>query len=147
MPIPVSSANNPYAILPAINAALNATSAVLIVIGRLQIRRKMVAAHRKLMIAGVCTSAAFLVGYLYYHAHVGTVRFTGQGQLRRIYLTILVTHTVLAAVIVPLVLVTLRRALKGNFDRHRAIAEWTFPLWLYVSVSGVVVYFMLYHLG
>jgi putative membrane protein len=136
---------NALTVLPLLNAVLNGTCAVLIVIGRGLIRRKRVAAHRAIMIAAVLTSAAFLTSYLIYHAMAGVVRFQGQGWARPVYFTILVSHTILAAVIVPLVLVTLARGLKGSFERHRAIARWTFPIWLYVSVTGVVIYLMLYH--
>ena len=98
------------------------------------------------MLAALASSTLFLISYLYYHAHVGSVHFRGQGWSRPIYFTILISHTILAAAIVPLVIITLSRALRERFDRHRAIARWTFPLWLYVSVTGVVIYFMLYHL-
>jgi len=137
-----------YTIFPVINASLNGTSAVLIATGRVLIRRGRVAAHRALMIAAVVSSSAFLVCYLWYHAHagVGSVRFQGQGVVRPIYFAILISHTLLAAVVVPLVIVTLVRGLGGRFDRHRAIARWTYPIWLYVSVTGVVIYVMLYHL-
>lgn len=136
-------------IFPAINASLNATSAVLIVIGRVLIAKKLVAAHRRTMIAAVSVSALFLCSYLFYHFYVvaGMVtRFQGTGWARTVYFTILLTHTVLAVAVVPMVLVTLARGLKGNFDKHRRIARWTFPVWLYVSVTGVLVYFMLYRL-
>jgi uncharacterized membrane protein YozB (DUF420 family) len=132
--------------LPALNATLNATSAVLISIGWILIKRGRRAAHKNVMIAACVTSTLFLTSYLIYHAQVGSVRFTGTGTIRTVYLSILLTHTVLAAVIVPLVLVTLSRGLRGNFDRHRRIARWTMPIWLYVSVTGVVVYVMLYRL-
>jgi uncharacterized membrane protein YozB (DUF420 family) len=135
-----------YSIFPAINASLNGASAVLIVTGRRFIKRGRMAIHRGLMIAAVISSSLFLISYLYYHAHVGLVHFQGQGIFRPIYFTILTTHTILAAVIVPLVIVTLTRGLRQHFDRHRAIARWTFPLWLYVSITGVVVYLMLYQL-
>ncbi|HUS18608.1 MAG TPA: DUF420 domain-containing protein [Terriglobales bacterium] len=136
-------------IFPAINASLNATSAVLIVIGRVLIGKKRVAAHRRVMIGAVCTSALFLCSYLYYHLVVAggaVTRFQGEGWIRTLYFAVLLSHTVLAVLIVPMVLVTLARGLRGNFDKHRRIARWTFPVWLYVSVTGVVVYFMLYHL-
>jgi uncharacterized membrane protein YozB (DUF420 family) len=132
--------------LPAVNATLNGTSAVLILTGRTLIAKKRVAAHRKVMITAVVTSTLFLISYLTYHSQVGSVRFQGQGWVRPLYFGILLTHTVLAAVIVPLVIMTFARGLRGNFERHRAIARWTFPLWLYVSVTGVVIYVMLYHL-
>jgi uncharacterized membrane protein YozB (DUF420 family) len=131
--------------LPALNATLNATCAILLSIGWWLIRHGRVAQHRKVMIAAFCTSIAFLVSYLTYHAQVGSVHFTGRGPIRAVYFAILLTHTVLAAVIVPLVLITLTRGLKRQDARHRAIARWTMPIWLYVSVSGVVVYLMLYH--
>ena len=132
--------------LPALNATLNATCAVLLAIGWWLIRHGRVEQHRKVMIAAFSVSIAFLVSYLVYHAQVGSVRFTKQGPIRILYFTILLTHTVLAAAIVPLVLVTLTRGLKRQDVRHRAIARWTMPLWLYVSVTGVIVYLMLYRL-
>ena len=135
-----------YAIFPALDAALNGTSAVLLIVGHQMIKRGRMAAHRALMLSAVLTSSLFLVCYLYYHAHVRSVRFQGQGWSRPVYFTILISHTILAAAIVPLVIVTLSRALRERFDRHRAIARWTYPIWLYVSVTGVVVYVMLYHL-
>jgi uncharacterized membrane protein YozB (DUF420 family) len=108
------------------------------------IKRGRMAAHRTLMLTAVATSSLFLASYLYYHAHVGSVPFQGQGWSRPVYFTILISHTILAAAIVPLVIITLIRALRESFDRHRAIARWTYPLWLYVSITGVVIYFMLY---
>ncbi len=133
-----------YAIFPVLNATLNGTSAVLLLIGRALIRRGRLAAHRAVMLTALAASTLFLISYLYYHAHVGSVHFQGAGWSRPLYFTILISHTSLAVVIVPMVIITLGRAVKGRFDRHRAIARWTFPLWLYVSVTGVVVYFMLY---
>lgn len=130
--------------LPAVNAALNSTGAVLLVIGWLLIRRGRIAQHRAVMIAAFTTSCLFLMSYVIYHAQVGSVRFTGQGPIRVVYFTILLTHTVLAVAIVPLVLMTLSRGLKRQDARHRAIARWTLPIWLYVSVTGVIVYVMLY---
>ena len=132
--------------LPALNAALNGTSALLIATGWMLIRRGRRDAHRRVMIAAVACSAAFLVSYLAYHFQVGSVRFQGAGMIRTVYLSILLTHTVLATAIVPLVLVTLNHGLRERFDRHRRIARWTMPLWLYVSVTGVVIYVMLYRL-
>jgi len=140
MPIPAQ-----YAIFPVINASLNGVTTVLLLIGRWFISKGRVASHRATMITAVITSALFLISYLYYHAHVGSVRFQGTGWSRPLYVTILISHVVLAAAIVPLVIITLTRALRERFDRHRAIARWTFPLWLYVSITGVLVYFMLYH--
>jgi len=135
-----------YAIYPVINATLNGTSAVLLIAGRWQIKRGRMAAHRAFMLTAVCTSTLFLSSYLYYHWHVGSVPFQGHGWSRPVYFSILISHTILAATIVPLVIITLSRALRERFDRHRAIARWTYPLWLYVSITGVVIYFMLYHL-
>jgi uncharacterized membrane protein YozB (DUF420 family) len=135
-----------YAMFPAIDAVLNGTSAVLLLVGRAYIKRGRMAAHRAVMITALISSSLFLAFYLYYHAHVGSVRFQGQGWSRPVYFTILISHTILAVVIVPMVIITLSRALRERFDRHRAIARWTFPLWMYVSVTGVIVYVMLYHL-
>jgi putative membrane protein len=132
--------------LPALNALLNGGSAVLLLAGRRLIRRGQMQAHRLVMLAALCTSAAFLASYLYYHAHVGHVHFQGHGWSRPLYFSILISHTILAAVIVPLVVVTLSRALRARYVLHKAIARWTFPLWMYVSVTGVVVYLMLYKL-
>ena len=134
-----------YAIFPVINACLNGTSAVLLFTGHSMIKRGNMAAHRTLMMIAMGTSSLFLISYLYYHAHVGSVPFQGHGWSRPVYFTILISHTILAAAIVPMVLITLGRALRQRFDRHRAIARWTYPLWLYVSITGVVIYFMLYH--
>ncbi len=135
-----------YAMFPVIDASLNGTSAVLLLIGRGYIKRGRMAAHRAFMIAALASSSIFLACYLYYHWHVGSVRFQGQGWSRLVYFSILISHTILAAVIVPMIIITLSRALRERFDRHRAIARWTYPLWMYVSVTGVIVYFMLYHL-
>lgn len=129
---------------PAFNAALNATSAVLLLVGFACIRARRVAAHRLLMSAALAVSALFFISYLAYHAQVGSVRFQGIGWTRAVYFPILITHTVLAVTVVPLALRTLWLALHKRFSAHRAIARITFPIWLYVSVSGVVVYVMLY---
>ena len=134
-----------YAIFPAINATLNGTSAVLLYVGHGFIKRGKMAAHKNLMIAAVVTSSLFLVSYLYYHYHVGSIRFQGQGWVRPVYFSILISHTILAAAIVPLVFISLTRGLQQKFDKHRVVARWAYPLWMYVSVTGVVVYFMLYH--
>jgi uncharacterized membrane protein YozB (DUF420 family) len=135
-----------YAIFPVIDAALNGTSAVLLVIGRWFIKQRNMAAHRAVMLAAMVSSSLFLICYLYYHYHVGSIHFQGQGIWRPIYFTLLTTHTILAAVIVPMVIITLSRGLRARFDKHRRIARWTFPLWLYVSITGVVIYFMLYQI-
>jgi uncharacterized membrane protein YozB (DUF420 family) len=132
--------------LPSLNAVLNATSACLLVAGWLLIRRGRRDAHRRAMVAAFATSSLFLICYLAYHAQVGSVRFTGQGPVRTLYFTLLLSHTVLAALIVPMALVTLSRGLRGRLQAHRQIARYTLPLWLWVSVSGVAVYWMLYRL-
>jgi uncharacterized membrane protein YozB (DUF420 family) len=133
-------------ILPSINAALNATAAVLLVCGYLLIRRKQIQAHRKVMTAAFVTSCLFLVCYVVYHVQVGSVRFQHEGAIRTVYLSILTTHTILAAIVPVLAIITLRRGLSARYDKHRKIARWTLPIWLYVSITGVVVYLMLYHL-
>lgn len=132
--------------LPALNAALNAASAALLLWGWLLIRSGRREAHRRVMIAALVCSGLFLTSYLIYHAQVGSVRFQGQGAVRMAYFAILISHTVLAVCIVPLVAVTVTRALRGQFERHRRLARVTLPLWAYVSVTGVVVYWMLYRL-
>jgi uncharacterized membrane protein YozB (DUF420 family) len=129
---------------PAINASLNATSAVLLSTGYVLIRGGRRQAHKRVMVTAFFVSIAFLVCYLIYHWQVGSVRYPHTGALRAIYLTILTTHTILAATVPFLAVITLRRALAGKFARHRAIARWTLPIWLYVSVTGVIVYLMLY---
>lgn len=132
--------------LPALNASLNATAAVLLVIGFSLIRAGRIRQHRAVMIATCVVSTLFLTSYVIYHANVGSKPFQGRGSIRVVYFTILLTHVVLAAAVVPLAIVTLSRGLRGRFDRHRAVARWTFPIWLYVSVTGVIVYLMLYRL-
>src|ERR1700730_7185234 len=136
------------AFLPTLNAILNATSGILIVIGYRFIRRGRIAAHRACMIGAVTSSTLFLISYLVYHVgfKAGVTRFRGTGLVRALYFTILVSHTLLAVTIVPFIIVTLTRALRGQFLRHRTVARWTFPMWLYVSITGVVVYLMLYHI-
>ena len=133
--------------LPAFNAVLNATSAVLLAAGYVLIRRGRRVAHKRVMLAALTSSALFLTSYLVYHAQVGSVRFRGQGTVRSVYFTILLTHTVLAAAIVPLVVMTVVPALRERFDRHRRMARITLPLWGYVSVTGVVIYWMLYRMA
>ena len=132
--------------LPAVNATLNATAAVLLVCGYVLIRRRAIAAHRKVMLAAFATSTVFLCCYLIYHYNVGSVPFPRTGAIRTVYLSILATHTALAAAVPPLAIITLSRGLGARFDRHRRIARWTLPVWLYVSVTGVVVYWMLYQM-
>src|SRR3981189_90182 len=145
-PVQTNQTMTDYSIFPVINATLNGCSAVLLVTGRTLIARGRIAAHRAVMLTAFATSSIFLASYLYYHAPGGSVRFRGTGWSRPLYYTILTSHTILAIVIVPMVLITLSRALRQRFDRHRAIARWTFPLWLYVSVTGVIVYLMLYRI-
>ena len=132
--------------LPTVNATLNGLAAVLLVWGYSLIRRKRVETHRKVMLAAFVTSSLFLICYLVYHAQVGSVRFLKAGPIRTVYLGILASHTLLAAAVPVLAIITLRRGLGGRYAMHRRIARWTLPIWLYVSVTGVVVYLMLYHL-
>lgn len=129
---------------PALNATLNAAATVLLVSGYVFIRRRRVLPHKVCMVSAFGCSTAFLASYLVYHAQVGSVPFTGEGWIRPVYYTILISHIALAAAILPLVLITLVRALREEFDRHRRIARWTLPIWLYVSVTGVVIYWLLY---
>ena len=133
-------------LLPTVNATLNATAAILLVVGFVLIRQQRTGAHRAAMIAALCCSVLFLVSYLYYHAQAGSVRFPGTGTVRTFYLGILLSHTILAAAVPFLALATVVRAFQEKFDRHRRIARWTLPIWLYVSVTGVVIYRMLYRI-
>lgn len=133
--------------LPAVNASLNALSAVCLCLGYAFIRRRRVNAHRVCMIAAFAISTLFLAGYLTYHAHHLTKKFTGEGWVRGLYFAILISHSILAAAALPMALVTVWRALRGRFDKHKQIARWTWPIWLYVSITGVAVYWMLYHLA
>lgn len=130
--------------LPTLNATLNATSAVLLTLGYFFIRRKKVNWHKACMASAFVTSTLFLVSYLIYHYHAGSKAFPGEGWTRPLYFTILISHIILATVTLPLAIVTLTRALRGRFEKHRRIARWALPIWLYVSVTGVVVYLMLY---
>jgi uncharacterized membrane protein YozB (DUF420 family) len=133
--------------LPAVNASLNGLSAVFLVFGYIFIRRKNQLAHKKCMLAAVTCSALFLICYLTYHIKVGKLtRFTEPAWFRPIYLTLLITHTILAATIVPLIIITLVKALQQRFDKHRKIARWTWPMWMYVSVTGVIIYLLLYQI-
>ena len=131
--------------LPMLNASLNAASAIFLIAGFAFIRRRRIGPHRFCMISAVSLSALFLVSYVIYHAIAGSTPFTGQGWIRPFYFTILISHIALAALVLPLALTTLYRAWQGTFSQHRQIARWTLPIWLYVSVSGVLVYLMLYH--
>jgi putative membrane protein len=130
----------------ALNATLNGVSAVLLVCGYAAIRSGKIAVHKAFMIAAFAVSSVFLASYLIYHYRVGHVVFQGQGWIRSVYFVLLTSHTILAIVIVPMILVTLRRAWLERFDRHRSIARWTLPLWFYVSVTGVIVYLMVYQI-
>jgi uncharacterized membrane protein YozB (DUF420 family) len=135
-----------FSVLPHFNAFLNASSFVLLTSGYFFIRRKNVKAHRNCQLSALGASILFLISYVVYHSHHGVTQFAGQGIARPVYFTILTTHTFLAVVIVPFVIITVRRAKRGDFLRHKRIARWTLPMWLYVSITGVVVYLMLYHL-
>lgn len=135
-----------YTVLPAVNATLNGIATVFLSLGWVCILRGDIRRHRACMLAAFATSALFLTSYLVYHYNVGSVPFQGQGTVRVIYFAVLITHIILAAAILPLALITLSRALAERFDRHRAIARWTLPIWLYVSVTGVVIYVMLYRM-
>ncbi len=130
--------------LPAVNASLNGISAILLVAGYLLIRRRRIDRHRQVMIAAFCVSVLFLIGYVVYHLQVGSVRFTRQGVVRPIYFGVLISHIILAAMVPPLAIVTLWRGLQGRYVTHRRVARWTLPIWLYVSVTGVLVYVLLY---
>ena len=132
-----------YHVLAPLNSILNSIAAVLLTGGFYCIRRRWVRAHRACMIAAFAVSTAFFISYGVYHYEVGDVRFQGHGWIRPVYFTILISHIALAATIVPLALITITRALRGNFPKHRRIARWTLPIWLYVSVTGVVIFFML----
>lgn len=132
--------------LPALNALLNSASAMLLVTGYRMIRGGRVRAHRNAMVAALAASVLFLVSYLTLHSHIGATRFQHQGPVRWLYFTVLTSHTVLAMVVAPMVILTVARAIRGRFERHRAIARWTLPIWLYVSVTGVIIYLMLYQL-
>ena len=130
--------------LPVVNAVLNATATVLLIIGYILIRQYKTHAHQRVMITAFVVSCLFLVSYLVYHYNVGSVKFDKPGWVRVVYLWILATHTILAVTVPVLAILTLRLALKGKFEKHRALAKWTFPIWLYVSVTGVIVYLLLY---
>ena len=132
--------------LPLVNASLNGVATVLLIVGYACIRRRRITAHRTAMVAAFITSVLFLISYLTYHAHAGSRPFPGQGPIRVVYFVILISHIILAATIPPLAGITLWRAYRRRFDRHMKIARWTLPLWLYVSVTGIVVYLMLYQL-
>jgi uncharacterized membrane protein YozB (DUF420 family) len=132
--------------LPAVNATLNGISAVLLMIGYVLIRQRRIQQHRRVMLAAFTVSCLFLVGYVIYHYNVGSRRFPGQGPIRTVYFFILITHIVLAALVPPMAIITLVRGLRERFDAHARLARWTLPIWLYVSVTGVIVYWMLYQM-
>jgi uncharacterized membrane protein YozB (DUF420 family) len=135
-----------YTVLPTVNAALNATSGIFLLIGYVLIRRRQITAHRNAMLGAFVTSSAFLVSYVIYHANAGSRPFTGQGPVRALYFAILISHVVLAAAILPMAISTLWRGLRGRYADHKRIAKWTFPTWMYVSITGVIVYVMLYRM-
>lgn len=135
-----------YSLLPAVNATLNATSGVLLSIGYLLIKRRRISAHRNTMLAAFASSILFLVSYVAYHYHAGSRPFPGQGPIRGVYFAILISHVILALVILPMAVTTLSRGLRGQYARHVRLAKWTFPMWMYVSVTGVIVYLMLYQM-
>lgn len=135
-----------YTILPTVNATLNGVSGIFLLIGYVLIRRRQINAHRNAMLGAFGSSTLFLVSYLIYHANVGSIPFTGQGPIRIVYFAILISHVILAAAILPLAISTLSRGLRGKYPEHKRIAKWTFPTWMYVSVTGVIVYVMLYQM-
>jgi uncharacterized membrane protein YozB (DUF420 family) len=136
-----------YAVLPAVNATLNATSGILLAIGYVLIKQRQINAHRNCMLMAFASSTLFLISYVTYHAHIGSKPFPGVGPVRLIYFAILISHILLAIVILPMAITTLSRGLRGDYRRHRTIARRTFPLWMYVSVTGVIVYLMLYQMN
>jgi putative membrane protein len=144
---PAAGVAHTVSTLPLVNAWLNGTSALLLTVGYGFIRRRKVTAHKTCMVTAFGVSSCFLVSYVIYHYHAGSKPFGGHGWIRGVYYPLLISHLILAALIVPLALTTLYRAWRGQFARHRRIARWTLPVWLYVSVTGVLVYWMLYHLG
>ena len=135
-----------YSVLPAVNATLNATSGILLLTGYVLIKRRQIDAHRRAMLAAFTSSTLFLISYVVYHYHAGSRPFPGQGPIRAVYFAILVSHVILAIVILPFIISTLTKGLRGQYARHKRVARWTFPLWMYVSVTGVIVYLMLYQM-
>ena len=135
-----------YSVLPTVNATLNATSGILLAIGFVLIKRRRITAHRNAMLLAFTSSALFLISYVIYHAHAGSHPFGGVGTVRYVYFAILISHIILAVVILPMAITSLTRGLRGDYVRHRRIARRTLPLWMYVSVTGVIVYVMLYRL-
>jgi putative membrane protein len=135
-----------YTILPTVNATLNGISGVFLLVGYVLIRRRQITAHRNAMLGAFASSTLFLISYLLYHWHAGSRPFTGQGAIRYVYFAILISHIILAAAILPMAISTLSRGLRGRYADHKRIARWTFPTWMYVSITGVIVYFMLYQM-
>ncbi len=135
-----------YSVLPSVNAALNASSFLLLILGYIFIRRRAITAHKAAMLAACSTSALFLISYLTYHFHHGSTRFQGTGPVRWLYFAILLSHTILAVVVFPMAIMTLVRGLQNKLEKHVGIARRTLPIWIYVSITGVIVYWMLYHL-
>ena len=135
-----------YTVLPTVNASLNALSGVFLLVGYVLIRRRRITAHRNAMLGAFASSTLFLISYLVYHWHAGSRPFTGQGPIRYVYFAILISHVILAAAILPMAISTLSRGLRGRYVEHKRIARWTFPTWMYVSVTGVIVYLMLYQM-
>jgi uncharacterized membrane protein YozB (DUF420 family) len=135
-----------YTVLPTVNASLNALSGVFLLVGYVLIRRRRIAAHRTAMLAAFTSSTLFLISYLFYHWHAGSRPFTGHGAIRYVYFAVLISHIILAAAILPMAIMTLSRGLRGRYVEHKRIARWTFPVWMYVSVTGVIVYVMLYQM-
>lgn len=135
-----------YSLLPAVNATLNATSGIFLLTGYVLIKQRRITAHRNAMLAAFTSSTLFLISYLVYHYHVGSHPFRGQGAIRQVYFAILISHVILAVVILPFIISTLTKGLRAQYVRHKRVAKWTFPLWMYVSVTGVIVYLMLYQM-
>jgi uncharacterized membrane protein YozB (DUF420 family) len=135
-----------YTVLPAVNATLNGVSGIFLLVGYVLIRRGRINAHRNAMLGAFGSSTVFLMSYVVYHAHAGSRPFTGQGAIRSVYFAILISHVILAAAILPMSISTLSRGLRGRYDDHKRIARWTFPTWMYVSLTGVIVYLMLYQM-
>lgn len=135
-----------YTVLPAVNASLNALSGAFLLVGYVLIRRRRIAAHRNAMLGAFASSTLFLISYLFYHWHAGSRSFAGHGAIRYVYFAVLISHIILAAAILPMAIATLSRGLRGRYVEHKRIARWTFPTWMYVSVTGVIVYVMLYQM-
>ena len=135
-----------YTVLPTVNASLNALSGMFLLVGYVLIRQRRINAHRNAMLGAFASSTLFLISYLFYHWHAGSRPFTGHGAIRYVYFAILISHVILAAAILPMAITTLSRGLRGRYVEHKRIAKWTFPTWMYVSATGVIVYVMLYQM-